>query len=452
MVKISRLFMFTLFFLFWLIATDLSAQATKYFGLCDQGTKAELETNICSHDIQDQNLLEKFDKTFIGNKPINCDGEEVPTLEDVQKYLKGLQARTGRKPAVLFYAYSRSKERLCIWLILPHEYFHSVENIKMDRIHALQANLMDALDVKNRAEQYMKQHSDLTVTGSNAQPSQGNSEKQLSEASEILLPSTLWNEIEKVDSLIVVPIYSFGEVPYSALRINHRALVDITSVVIVPGLNAFKETPRKAVGRFENPIIVGLSTYPKDPAYNLKASPEAAEEAKEIACLFGVEPPDKFIEKNASKSKIKNEISTGKQIGLIYISTHGVSDYNNPLDGGVIWLSDGRWSGRDVVKDMSSMKGQPLVVLSACQTGLGKTFEVGTIGMARAWYQAGASNVVMSLWRIESHATRQLMVGFMKNTKTMPADKALQKAMQALKKKCNSPALWSGFSILGLPE
>ena len=103
---------------------------------------------------------------------------------------------------------------------------------------------------------------------------------------------------------------------------------------------------------------------------------------------------------------------------------------------------------------MSSMKGYPLVVLSACQTGLGKTFEVGTIGMDTAWYEAGASNVVMSLWRIEPQATKKLMVIFMENTKTMPVDKALQKAMQTLKTqgRYNNPALWSGFSILGLPE
>jgi CHAT domain-containing protein len=442
---------------FWLATLSLEAHARKYYGVCIDGTRAELETNICIHHIEDDNLLKKFDETFIGNEPINCDDPDpkVTTLEDVLKYLQNLQTRTARKPAILFYAYSRSRERLCSWLIFPHkEHVHSVETINMDRILSLQPDLMASLDAKKRAEYYMTKQPDLPFSCSKTQPLQNKIEMQLGEASEILLPPAFWGEIEEVDSLLVVPAYSFGEVPFSALKFNNRPLVDITSVVIVARLKALKDidTPRRAAGRFDNPIIVGLSIYPEDDVYNLKDSTTAVEEANEIGKVFGVRPEDRFIDNKATKSKIKTEISKGKQIGLIYLSTHGVSDSENPLDGGVIWLSDGRWTGRDVKNDMSSMKGHPLVVLSACQTGLGKTFEVGTIGMDTAWYEAGASNVVMSLWRIEPQATKQLMLIFMNNTKTMPVDIALQRAMQTLKRQDDNPAQWSGFSILGLPE
>ena len=40
---------------------------------------------------------------------------------------------------------------------------------------------------------------------------------------------------------------------------------------------------------------------------------------------------------------------------------------------------------------------EPLVVMSACQTGLGKVFEGGTFGLARAWCHAGSSQIVTSL-------------------------------------------------------
>ncbi len=270
------------------------------------------------------------------------------------------------------------------------------------------------------------------------------------QASEVLFPSPFRNKLQEIDSLIVVPIYSFGEVPFHALRIDNRSLVDIASVVMAPGFRVFKDTPRKATGRFANPIIAGLSRYPADPVYTLKPSPAASEEAKEVARLFSVDPL-RFSEENASKENIEKEIRSGKDIGLIYLSTHGVSDSENPLDGGAIWLSDGRWPGRDIHL-LPLGKSNPLVVLSACQTGLGKTFEAGTVGMARAWYKAGASNVVMSLWRVDPTETKRLMTRFMEWTKTMPVDKALQSAMAEAKGRNPDPALWAGFNILGLPD
>jgi CHAT domain len=47
------------------------------------------------------------------------------------------------------------------------------------------------------------------------------------------------------------------------------------------------------------------------------------------------------------------------------------------------------------------LEHDPLVVMSACQTGLGKIFEGGTFGLTRAWHFAGASQIVMSLWNVD---------------------------------------------------
>lgn len=54
-----------------------------------------------------------------------------------------------------------------------------------------------------------------------------------------------------------------------------------------------------------------------------------------------------------------------------------------------------------------------LVILSACQTGLGKSMEAGiTAGIARSFLIAGASQVVMSLWNVDDEATAYLMNRF----------------------------------------
>jgi len=54
----------------------------------------------------------------------------------------------------------------------------------------------------------------------------------------------------------------------------------------------------------------------------------------------------------------------------------------------------------------------PLVVLSACQTGLGKVFDGGSYGVARGWLSAGAGQVVASLWRVSDEATKILPKGY----------------------------------------
>jgi CHAT domain-containing protein len=135
---------------------------------------------------------------------------------------------------------------------------------------------------------------------------------------------------------------------------------------------------------------------------------------------------------------------------LVYLATHGAADPVNPVDGGLLWFADGRWAARDI-QNLPLRGGRPLVVLSACQTGLGKTFDVGVIGMAQAWERAGARSLVMSLWRVDDAATSQLMRCFLKEALKQPPDKALQAAMKALRAKDPDPAHWASFAVYGLP-
>ena len=74
-----------------------------------------------------------------------------------------------------------------------------------------------------------------------------------------------------------------------------------------------------------------------------------------------------------------------------------------------------------------------LVVLSGCETGLGKLSSGDElIGLTRAFIYAGTPSVVASLWKVDDHSTAQLLSGFYKNLRTMTKVEALRQAQLAM--------------------
>lgn len=97
------------------------------------------------------------------------------------------------------------------------------------------------------------------------------------------------------------------------------------------------------------------------------------------------------------------------------------------------------------------LSGTDLVVLSACETGLGN-FQVGegVYGLQRAFMMAGAESVLMSLWQVDDEATNQLMTTFYINfiEKNMSKHEALISAKEQLKEKYSSPFYWAPFILI----
>lgn len=96
-----------------------------------------------------------------------------------------------------------------------------------------------------------------------------------------------------------------------------------------------------------------------------------------------------------------------------------------------------------------------LVVLSACNTGMGQVqIGEGVLGLRRAFAAAGARTLIMSLWRVPDVETQELMEDFYGRLLAgrQPRVEALREAQLALKRRKPHPSYWGAFICQGAPE
>jgi CHAT domain-containing protein len=99
-----------------------------------------------------------------------------------------------------------------------------------------------------------------------------------------------------------------------------------------------------------------------------------------------------------------------------------------------------------------NLQNTNLVVLSACETGLGEVRNgEGVYGLQRAMVSAGTKNLLMSLWKVDDTATNELMGTFYKQwtSNKMSVRDAFRTAQTEVRKKYPHPFYWGAFIMLG---
>ena len=184
--------------------------------------------------------------------------------------------------------------------------------------------------------------------------------------------------------------------------------------------------------------------------------PETEDEVREIAKIMGVkpEPPQVLLSVMANETNLKNAGLDNYR--YIHFATHAslpgmVQGINEPF----ILLSQVENKGDDGFLTLSEVAGMKLnadmVVLSACVTGVGKEVEgEGVVNFARAFQQAGAKSVVVSLWEVASEPAVEYMKTFYSYLKSGKSRaEAMKLTRQQMKAKYPNPFYWAVFILHG---
>jgi CHAT domain-containing protein len=181
--------------------------------------------------------------------------------------------------------------------------------------------------------------------------------------------------------------------------------------------------------------------------------PFTRQEADRIIKLAGEKDSFEALDFNASLAT-----ATSAELGryrYLHFATHGYLDSEQPeLSAIVLALVDKNGqpqTGFLRANDIYNLKlPADLVVLSACQTGLGKEIRgEGIVGLTRGFMYAGIPRVIVSLWSVNDRATEELMAAFYQKLlkeKLTPAAALRQAQMAMMKdKQWSAPYYWAAF-------
>ncbi len=193
---------------------------------------------------------------------------------------------------------------------------------------------------------------------------------------------------------------------------------------------------------------------------------------KEVEDIFQILSQKKYsleilTEQNATEENIKKV----KNPKILHLSTHGFfidskekNEKVNPmLRSGLLLTGVSDYTRAEVKPDTEDgiltaleaanldLDETDLVVLSACETGLGdvKAGE-GVYGLQRAFKVAGAKSIVMSMWKVDDAVTQKLMTTFyQKFAESNNARQAFKEAQAIIKKQHPKPYYWGAFVMVG---
>lgn len=286
----------------------------------------------------------------------------------------------------------------------------------------------------------------------------------------LLLPAELLNAGAGEGEVIIVPHGALTVIPFGALPLTDsiETLGTRYALRYAPSLASLAEVERPPPApratltqRLRRALVVGDPLMPSPgngsgETLTLAPLPAAAAEGKAVALRLG---SGSLTGKAATEAAIRRRMPAAP---LIHLATHGYA-YADPgrARNSFVALapdpaSDGLLTVGEVLDDPALKLSAELVVLSACQTGLGNLKQAeGTVGLQRAFMARGARSMLVSLWSVSDEATAILMERFYHHWLVDPdqpaKSEALRRAQADLRatRGFEEPRYWAPFQLVG---
>lgn len=198
--------------------------------------------------------------------------------------------------------------------------------------------------------------------------------------------------------------------------------------------------------------------------------PYSRYEVESIAALFPDGNAFTYLGPRALEERVKG---LDRELGILHIAAHGHTDEHLPSNSFIALSIPDTMEGKNdngllqVWEIFENVRiNADLVVLSACESGLGQELGAeGLIGLTRAFQYAGARSVVASLWSVADRTTAEFMIRFYRHMRSgLPKAEALQAAQlelirgpievrdqdgKALGIDASAPYYWAAFQLYG---
>ncbi|HSY51286.1 MAG TPA: CHAT domain-containing tetratricopeptide repeat protein [Thermoanaerobaculia bacterium] len=234
--------------------------------------------------------------------------------------------------------------------------------------------------------------------------------------------------------------FSVSYAPSIAVRLAGHELKPSNNPILTCGDPVIESGTRKQLQAFYRGMSLGRL-------------PDAADEATVVARMYGT-GSKRLIGTDATKAEVK---AIASNYGILHFATHAILDDRNPMYSRLLLAADPS-SGEDGMLQsweiMNLDLNASLVVLSACDTARGRVGAgEGVVGMAWAFFVAGAHSTIASQWAVASLATRDLMVDFhaaLRNDQHHSATDALRSSKLRLMKRpaYRHPFYWAPFVLI----
>lgn len=226
--------------------------------------------------------------------------------------------------------------------------------------------------------------------------------------------------------------------------------------------------PNEQKGRPSNDFLVFAPSFPELENMDNQENIAMRERARDIlGNLPGASAEAAFLQEKMKATVFLNDAATEanfrnnyENFNVLHFATHGILDPENQKYSRLLFSEkDPLFDGSLYTYEIYNLQSNAdLVVLSACNTGLGKLRHGQSVeSLGTAFNYAGSNNIVTSLWSVDDRSTAQLMANFYENMQAnMPKPKALHQAKLAYLESSNNlfahPYYWGGFVYYGENE